>query len=341
MVPPGGILDENRVVHDTAGNVLADYSAPCPAALAGAASTPDPRGPFDEYVLAYLDENKYPMWTGLDSFFQVPAHIPAASTDQALYWSARLIAGSTSSPVSFLQMLESGVSYGPWPGVTGLTSGSYYAWSRVQVDEANSFYSPPVAVRPGANVHITIQFMGFLSSSEPPEVAIYDSSTAFQWKITTLVDGVPIPGFYVSTNSLGVVAWTAAEPGVMSIWNMPGTGVSTCGEAMPSDGQMMVGPFQFATAPATAPTSMSWGPSSQPIVNYGSLPGTPHLNCPTWDPNSNVILSPPSHATLTWPTNGTAASPLPIVPAVPRHVLAGLALLLVLVGARSLRRSRS
>jgi hypothetical protein len=353
MLPPGSFLDENRVVHDNAGNVLADYSGPCSTALAGAASSgSDPRRPFEEYVLAYVDENSYPMWTGVESSWNVPAHKPYISTDQAMYWSTRLVGGiKGTSSISFL---EAGVSYGPWPGIdatttpagTGLVPGSYNAWARVQVDPTFTFFSTPVAVQPGASVFVFIRLVGFRQPNppvEPPEVAIYDPYTYLLWNIELDVEGVSIGAFSVSTSSLGVVDWTVAEPAVMAIWNMPGTGVSTCGDAMPPDGQMNVGLFNFATAPATAPTSMTWGPASLGIVQYGDYFGTPGLNCPTWNPTNNVILSPPSYATLTWPTASTQASPLPppIVPAVPRGILVGLALLLVLVGSRSLRRSRS
>jgi hypothetical protein len=139
---------------------------------------------------------------------------------------------------------------------------------------------------------------------------------------------------------LGVVSWTGAFPGVMSIWNMPGTGVSTCGEALPPDGSMAIGPFEFATSDPTDPLTLNWGPSSQGIVRDGDVPGTTGLNCPGWDPNTNVLLSPPNFATLTWRTNTVAAPPPPTVPAVPRAILAGLALALVFVGVNSLRRMR-
>jgi hypothetical protein len=347
IVPRGSFLDENRVVRDSAGNVIADYSAPCPAALAGA-STSDPRGPYDEYVLAYLDENTYSMWSGLYSTWKVPANKPAASSDQAVLWSTRIIGSPIGS--TDLLFLEAGVSYGQWmdlnatttPGGTGLIPGSYNAWAAVRPDPNDTFYTTPVAVQPGAVVEVDIILTGFRQPNPPveqPQVAIYDPGTYLLWNINMYVDGVGGSVFSVSTPSLGSATYTAAEPGVMSIWNFPGTGVATCEEALPSDGSMAIGPFEFATSDPTSPTTLNWGPSSQSIVNYGSLPGTPHLNCPLWNPNTNVLLSRPDHATLTWATTTTAASP-PIVPAVPHAVLAGLGLVLALFGARSLRKAR-
>jgi hypothetical protein len=349
MLPSGGLyLDGNHVVRDSAGRVIADYSAPCPAALTGAASSGnDPRGPYDEFVLAYLDENAYPMWTGIQSSWNVPANKPYISTDQAMYWSTRLI-GADNSGLG-LQIIEAGVSYGPWPvdlssqnPGTALIPGAFNAWLKI-VDDKVAYYSTPVAVQPGAHVSVDIRLDSLVQpypGAQPPEIALYDPYTYLQWELVLNVDGVRVLHYFIATPDLGLVTWTAAEPGVMSIWNMPGTGVSTCGQAMPSDGQMAIGPFEFATSPATDPTNFTWGPSSQSIVRYGSLPGTPGLNCPGWDPNTNVLLSPPANATLTWPTTSTQASPPPIVPAVPHGVLVGLALLLVLVGPRSLRKAR-
>jgi hypothetical protein len=351
MLPPGSFLDENRVVRDASGNVLADYSGLCAAALAGAASSGnDPRGPFDEYVLAYLDENAYSMWSGIYSTWKVPTNKPIASSDQAVLWSTKIV-GSPNSGAPYLLLLEAGVSYGPWPGIdatttpegTGLVPGAYNAWARVRLDNQDTFYTTPVAVRPGAVVEVDIMLTGFRQPNppvEPPEVAIYDPYTYLLWDINMYVDGVGGSTFHVSTPSLGVVTWTAAFPGVMSLWNFPGNNVHSCEEALPSDGQMLIGPFEFATSLPTSPTSLNWGPSSMGIVRYGSLPGTPGLKCPWWNPNTSVLLSPPDHATLTWATTTTAASPPPIVPALPHAVLAGLGLVLALFGARSLRKAR-
>jgi hypothetical protein len=204
------------------------------------------------------------MWTGLYSLWKVPAQMPIATTDQAMLWSTKIV-GAPKSGANYQVRLEAGVSYGPWPKVDGLTSGSYYAWARAQVDASITFYTTPVRVQPGDVIEVAIRLVGVsqLNPGVPSlYVPIYDPLATLLWDISLDVEGATVTDtlFHVSTPSLGLVTWTGAFPGNMSIWNMPGTGVSTCGEALPPDGSMAIGPFEFATSDPNDPTTLNWGP---------------------------------------------------------------------------------
>jgi hypothetical protein len=345
-VPADGFLDENRVVHDSDGNVLADFShETCPAALAGAA-TNDLRGPFDELSLTYLDESVAPMWTGLGTSFNVPAHKPAGMSDQAMFWSARLAAATRpESQFDYDQLLEVGVSYGRWPGVIGLDNLSYWAWARFVADANFTYYSTPVRVQDGAHVRIVMHLIGVRQNVPDYPIPIFDPASYLSWALDLYVDGAKVPTFIAATNSLGRVTWSGALPGVVAIWNMPGTGASTCGEVMPPDGWVVFSGILEATAPATAPTAMTW--ASAPLVRFGTVPGTPGLNCSPWG-TDNVVVSSPTTVMLSWPTQTPVAQPPPppppprpvLVPAVTPHVLAALALALACIGAGSIQRRR-
>jgi hypothetical protein len=359
VIPTGASVDENRVVRDRSGQVIADYSAdgctpPATAAVpatlgaqaqAGAAATSPSPGPFEEFSLVYLDESQAPMFSGALSSFQVPMSPPASSADQAFRWASRIFGTPTGSTDSnAYQFLEAGVSYGPWPDVPGTTAGAYYAWAALRQDQNWTFYSTPFQVGPGALIEVSIKLTGFRQPNppiNPPEVAMYDPATYLLWDLMLTVNGNPIPTLSASTLSLGKLSWDSIHTALMSIYNVPGSHITSCADALPPSGAIVFGPLMTATSDVHAPNMLNWS-APQNMVRYGTLAGTPGLACDPWG-GDNVTISSPSTVLLTWPTTSTLPSPPPppvVVPAVGFPTLLGLAAVLAAAGALAVKKRR-
>jgi hypothetical protein len=319
-LPPGASVGPDLVVRDANGNALADYSGPCLRTSAsvmampgsGSSSVAGPPGPWEEFTLSYIDQTTEPMWSGVTAAFVVPKNGPSGGgADQTFRWLSRLYGTPTgSTPSQQFQVLEVGVSYGAWPGVPETAPGVYYAWSSVRMNPDYTFYTPPRLVHPGDIVQSAIQLTGFRQPSPPilpPETAVYNPGTNLFWNMTIWINGDSGSGpFNASTNALGVLSWDTVLPTVMSIYNLPGSVISTCADALPPQGSLTFQGVNAATSDVHAPASVMWSPP--PLERFGTVPGTPGLNCNPWG-EQEVTLVDPSTVTLSWPTRAAASLP--------------------------------
>jgi hypothetical protein len=338
VVPSGAIIGDDRVVRDRSGNVIAAsttcVSPPGALAMSGAATFPDPKGPYEEFALSYLDESAATMWSGVIANVQLPPHGPRYVSNQAFRWSSRIY-GRAMSTSDQDQILQASVGYGVWPTAPGTVQGGYTTWLTIQDGTDTSFMTQPVPVLDGSSVEFIIKMTGFRQPNppvEPPEVAIYDPYTYLLWELDVAVNNTVVSTLSGSTRSLGRMEFSAAFPAVMGIYNVPGVNAPTCADALPPNGNVVFGPNLIATADPHTPTNLVYG--TPPLEPYTNAPGgAPGLQCDPWGSN-NVIVVSPSTVMLTWPTTSTQAAPPPppIVPAVGPVGIVVLASFLVVVG---------
>jgi hypothetical protein len=338
VVPSGAVIGADRVVRDRSGNVLA-ASTTCvapPGALAtsGAGAVSDPKGPYEEFALSYLNETTSAMWSGVIATVQLPPQGPLYVSNQAFRWSSRLF-GRAKSSTDQDQILEASVGYGAWKGAPGTLQGQYTTWLTIQDGSDTSFMTQPVTVLDDSTVEFIIKMTGFRQPNppvEPPEVAIYDPDTYLLWELDVAVNNTVVSTLLGSTQSLSHLEFSGALPAVMGIYNVPGVNAPTCASALPPNGNVVFGPNLIATADVHTPTNLVFG--TPQVVPFTNVPGgAPGLQCDPWGTN-NVIVVSPSTVMLTWPTTSTSAAPPPppIVPAVGPVGIVVLASFLVVVG---------
>jgi hypothetical protein len=340
VVPSGAVVGADRVVRDRSGNVLSvgtTCAAPGAAlSQAGSASAtfPDPKGPYEEFALSYLDETAAAMWSGVIASVQLPPQGPRFVSDQSFRWSSRIY-GRAKSTSDQDQILQASVGFGAWPTAPGTLQGRYTTWLTIQNGTDTSFMTQPVPVLDNSTVEFIIRMTGIRQPNPPvetPDVALYDPYSYLLWELDVAVDNTVVATLSGSTLSLGRMEFSAVLPAIMGIYNVPGVNAPTCADALPPIGNVVFGPNLVATADVHTPTNLVWGAPS--LVPFTNVPGgAPGLQCDPWG-TDNVIVVSPSTVLLTWPTASTSAAPPPppIVPAVGPVGVVVLASFLVVVG---------